>query len=132
MKGIHGIFRTFFTRKSLEVLPTNNSANARGVCQIILLFFSDTCPGFNGLKKMKGENQPAFIRSKSTKETPEQCKICSKSKKLHYNDVDVVLVSLLRTLNKFQIWFWYFFCCFEQVNAGAKGFSNLTVSVLIN
>ena len=59
-------------------------------------------------------------------------KSAQSKKKTHYNDIDVVLVSLLLTLNKFQIWFWYFFCCFEQVNAGPKGFSNLTVSVLIN
>ena len=62
-------------------------------------------------KDISASIQPAFSGSKSTMETPGQCVKCSKlttkASKQHH---DVVLVSLLLTLNRFHTLFWCFHC----------------------
>ena len=51
------------------------------------------------------ETQAVFTCSKSTMETPEQC-----VKSVNNKDNDVVLKSLLLTLNRIHTLFWCFQC----------------------
>ena len=63
---------------------------------------------FVALEKHK---KPVFTCSVSTMETPEQCvKPVNSQRYRHQNVIDVVLVSLLLTLNKFHRFFWCFHC----------------------
>ena len=59
-----------------------------------------------GTLEQNGLNQPAFTYSKSTMERPEQrVKYVQSLQQRHQDDVsDVVLVSLLLTLNRFHTW----------------------------
>ena len=56
----------------------------------------------------KLHSKSAFTCSKTTMETPERLQCWQEIQ--HNSVIDIVLVSLLSTLNKFQTMFWCFYC----------------------